>query len=441
MKQQQKRSKVNLRSVERKRYVAKELSYENGKHMISYMFILLKGRAFEVEDTSFTAFFMSKDILNLSIETKQKTYARIIVPFLNYILIDSLDRINDISELTWELANKFVTEYAAGEFDESRKVDGKPERRSPDTIEKCEFALTKFIKWLCYGRKHGIKMKHFERSRFGGNKTIFEVIKDKKESRKKLKNLSPYLVAQFIDVALEHDPMIALGISLQAFVGMRVGEICQMAEHRFVWTCNSWDFITDKTLLEELALHDGPASNLSAYINLEQEYVLRSDGKRAGGIKIHRKQPVFEPFLPIIRHSYYEHTKMLKAKGINNKYNALFINRDGAALLTASYLKRFDKVANLLYTRMSNLSKHNKLAAEALGLLKDAPLLTHSLRYFYTNQIGLYVTTPHLLAYYRGDRTLTAAMRYLERNPKIREFIQNVQDSFGDSYKQLTGQL
>lgn len=414
-----------------KRYISKEVSYENGKHMLSYMFILLKGKSFEVEDTPFSRFFMSKDIINLSIETKKKTYARMIVPFLNYILIDSSEKIDTINDLTLELANKFVTDYASG------IIDGSGERRAPNTIEKCELVLTKFIKWLCYPKDAGFKMKYIKRSIFEDTKSIFRVHKLQKEKRKRLEDLTPYLVKELISVALEHDPMLALGITLQAFVGMRVGDICQMVDHRFVWICTSWDFITDKYLLEELALATGPASTMSAYINLEQNYVLRSDGVRTSGIKTHRKQPIFEPFLPIIRNIYLKHVQMLKTKGINNKYNALFINEHGGAMTIQTYLQRFDKLCNKLFERMIELAPYNVLASEALRLLELAPLGTHSLRYFYTNQIGSYVPTPHMLAYYRGDKNINSALTYLKNNKNTRRFIQDVQDSFGESYRQL----
>lgn len=422
-------------SEHKKRYISKEISYDNGKHMLSYMFILLKGKSFEVEDTPFSMFFMSKDILNLSIETKYKTYARMIVPFLNYVLIDSPEKVDDISDLTLELASKFVTDYASGEIDRAKKDLDEPEIRAPGSIDKCEFVLTKFIKWLCYSKE--VKMKYIKRSIFDGNKSIFSVYKPPKEKRKRLEELTPYLVTELISVALEHDPMLALGITLQAFVGMRAGDICQMADHRFVWICTSWDFIADKELLGEIAASTGPASTMSAYINLEQEYVLRSDGVRAGGIKIHRRQPIFELFLPIVRSMYFKHIKMLEGKNINNKYNALFINEHGAAMTTQTYLQHFEKICEVFLERMSALAPYDKLAAEALMLLELAPLGTHSLRYFYTNQISLFVHTPHLLAYYRGDRNINSAVNYLRNNTKTRAFIQHVQDGFLDDYNKL----
>lgn len=429
--------KVRTLSTTKKRYISKELSYDNGKHMISHMFILLKGNTFEVEDTPFSRFFMSKDIINLSIETKYKTYARIITPFLNYVLIDSPDKIDDISELTYELGRKFMEDYATGELERIKKRLDEPEYRSPGSITKCELALTRFIKWLCYSRDAGIKMKYIKRSIFDGNKSIFGVYAPPKEERKRLGILTPYLVTELISVAQEHDPMIALGITLQAFVGLRAGDICQMADHRFVWICSSWDFITDEELLKEIKEYIGTERTMNAYINFEQEYVLRRDGIRTSGIKIHRKQPIFEPFLSIIRNVYMQHMEMLKDMGINNKYNAIFVNEYGTAMQEGTYLNRFEKVCNLLLERLTRLAPYNELAGEALSLLQLAPLGTHSLRYFYTNQIGRYIPTVHMLAYYRGDRSLSSAMTYLALNPSTTKFIRDIQDGFEDDYKKI----
>lgn len=423
--------------VSRKHYVYQELSIDDGKYMRSYAAILLKGRPFEAQRTPFTKFFMSKEIINLSIETKKKTYARIIVPFLNYVLIDSPEKVDNIEDLTLELANKFISDYASGLLDDKRRPNEPPERRHPDTIDKCENALSRFLKWLCFTRNHGIKMKYIKRSMFDEQGSIFVVEKLPKESRLRLENLTPYLVTELISVALEHDPMLAFGITLQAFVGIRAGDVCQMAGHRFVWICTSWDFITDKELLEEIKACKTSAGALSAYINLEQEYVLRSDGVRAGGIKIHRKQPIFEPFLPIIKNAYSKHMKLLSEKGINNRYNALFIDEYGRAMETRDYLKRFKVLCRKLTERLQELEGYNPNVSEALRLIEEATLGTHSLRYFYTNQIGQYVDTPHLLAYYRGDRTLTAALNYLSINPRTRKFVQDIQDSFGESYERL----
>lgn len=412
-----------------KRFVAKELTYDNGEILYSHIFILLKGKPFEVEDTIYTKFFRDKSIINLSIETKRKTYARCIVPFLNYIFFESENKISNIGDLTLELCNNYLNDYSDG-------ILGKvKERKAGETVDKHEVVLTSFIKWLCI--KSGVKMKNFKRSIFNDGKSIFTVSKSKKKKRRRLEDLTFFMVTELIKTAQEYDRMLAFAIGLQAFAGLRAGDICQMTFDRINFSELSWDSVIDEDMKKEIHSEIPKMETLSAYIDLQEEYILRSDGLRTSGIKIHRIQPIFEGYLPIIKQLYFQHKKFLKQKNINNKYNAMFVNNRGTAMTLDSYLRRFDNLIYRLIERINMLSAYNKDALQAKLLLESAPLKSHSLRYFYTNSLGPFITNPHQLAMYRGDRNINSALTYLRNSNFTKSYIKEIQDSFAKVYEDI----
>lgn len=413
------------------RYKKKEVTYHDGKTIRSHVFIIRKGRLFHIEDTPYSAFFFTRKIINLEIETKLQTYARFIVPFLNYIFIDADSRISTISELTPQLANEFMDKFAYG------YIGTYTDTKAKSTVKIAERSLTTFLKWLYYNQDKNLKLKYFKRDMFK-HMSVFTIQQPpNKPKRKRLQDLSAYTVFQLIKIAEEHDPMMAFPITLQAFCGLRRGDICQLKSERFSWVCGSWDFIQDKSLLDEVKTSS--ITPISAYIELEAKEQMRRDATRTSGIKILRRHPIHEGLLPIVKDMYDRHIILLNEKGITNRYDAIIIDNWNHAMTGQTYGKRLDKLVVLLTKRLEVLSQHNKDALEAYLLVQKAPLKSHSLRYFFTNLIGSYVRTPNLLMLYRGDSNINSALGYLARTSTTREEIRAIQDSFIESFKEFFG--
>lgn len=411
------------------RYKTELITYNDGKDQYSYVLIVKKGDLFSIEDTLYSEFFFSKYAINKSIFTKEKTYARHIVPFLNYIFIDSPNRIENISELTPKLASEYVANYSRG------YIKMKNEPKAPLTVKDCMRVLTVFLKWL-FERK-GKPLRHFSKDMFTDNNLFIINLPKEKRKRPRLEDLTSYGVLQLIKVAEEHDPMMAFPITLQAFVGLRAGDVCQISDDRFTWTASTWDFVKDKELLKELEQSSCKPTPINAFIQLEVEAQLRSDNVITSGIKRHRLQPIHEGLIPIIKDMYNRHIVLLREAGINNRYGALLVNKWDKAMTSQNYYTRFEKIVLRLLDRLSVLSQYDVRALELYQLMCKNKLTSHTLRYYYSNLIATHVSNPNLIAYYRGDKSIVAVLVYLARTSTTRAEIKAIQDSLLESYTEI----
>lgn len=367
-----------------------------------------------VEITGYNRFFVKNPMLNNEISTRW-SYAKFITMFLNYIFFDREDikrdvekntikNLDKIENLTVDDGNKFLDDYKNGEV-------GSKYKKQRATIIKAEIKLTTFYYFLA----GTYEMKNIKKSQFsfktpkviyseGRNKekkilkSLFSIIYPEIGERPRLENLSLFALSEFLSLAVDHKPMIALAIGMQAFMGLRTGEACNASYYNIKAT---YMFDTLKGFS----------------VNLKQKPILRGDGVNVGNIKtpgIAYVHPAFITYFELLYEHHRTYIKDVFKK--ENKYGAIFMNRDGAALTHESYESQFNELVELLIDRLN--STGNAMAIEEAKMMLEYKFTTHTLRYFFTNFVAMLPSTNIFeLANLRRDRSLKSAFDYIRKNP------------------------
>lgn len=431
---------IILQKRSKYRYTQRMIPIVFGDEAIKwYNCILLEDKeTLETYVSEFSNFFVSKDIINLSIKTKMNNYCTVIIMFLNYIFFDMDEPINSISDIDIEIGESFLASYSQGHI-------GRTTLKSDESIIRVANSLTYFYYWLYSCRDKRTKKKKYKFKYLSQDMFTYTIFKQKVKNangvnnfieRKKLdciftynlygvitsKKLdipTEYLIYSLIDIAEQYDPMLAFPIAIGAFAGLRQGEICQICKgniYRSVFLGYSDAF----------------------YIDLQKVRMLRSDGVLTGSIKRKRVQLVYNSFLPYIDKLYKQHISYLKQEGYyNNKYGALIIDTNGKAMTTSAFRKRFIKLTQRLIERFYKLPDDLN-AIMTLDLLTRYRMTPHCLRYFFTQYIKNSGEDAHGIASFRGDLNLNSALTYLQNCPKNVEQIKKLQDSFIESYCKYT---
>ncbi|MGH0830077.1 site-specific integrase [Bacillus pretiosus] len=215
------------------------------------------------------------------------------------------------------------------------------------------------------------------------------------------------LVYEFIEEAEKSD--IALGVCFQFLAGLRIGEVVN--------------------LTKESIYENGLRGNGGFWIVVEDnQKKLFSHLRNKGDVQVKRPREVFVLSDKKLEEIYYEHLKRLnhleKIKGIKNEH-ALFVSRkSGLPLSGANYAMKFAQVKERFLERLRINRRYKDLE-----FLESLPWSTHIGRGTYTNfliDIGLSIGE---IANLRGDKTLNATLRYIERRTalqKVQRTIENL---------------
>lgn len=415
------------------RYVLREYTLIKNENVKWYIFFLLENEeTLEVKISEYTDFFYEKELMNKSINTKKNNYGNIVLMFLNYVFFDRDTPIESIRNITEEIGTEFLNLYTYGGI-------GGTITKSNGTILKARSSLTSFYYWLnskrrynlkyivpsmfisvtrSYKRTNNVDINHLERTTI---KPIFKVELPNSTSNQRLEKPSEFLAYNLIKIAKQYDAMMAFPIALEAFSGMRRGEVCQMAQQRIIITAPY-------------------GRSINFVIDLRHELMLRDDGRRTGEIKRPRIQLVYEAFLPNLDELYRDHKFILHQQGYdNNKFGALIIGNNGKAMSTDRYAERFNNLVCRLTKRVMEMANQNHYQASLdINLLLNYKMTPHSLRFFFTQYVARRENT-HTLAMYRGDLNLNTALTYLKDSAYKTDYIHKIQNSFIESYYELTG--
>lgn len=380
--------------------------------------------------------FLLEDKLNKELNTRLG-YAKFICMFLNYIFFDrgSINKsvesnyrsnLDNIINLTIEDGNLFLDDYKNGRAGNK----GTKTRRS---VEICVQKLTTFCHFLFLNKE----MKYFKQKNFKivekiimirGQRTPINQYKNPFKvhyppngpGRTKMEYISFYALAEFMDLAFEFYPMIALAIAIQAFTGLRIGEVC-----------NVTFFNTNIIYIN----NDTSLGLLSWSVDLTGKPQLRSDGVNVGEIKSHGIAMVHPNFADFFGLVWEEHKRYLNnVFKKRNKFGALFMNQRGDALTDDSYAGYFAILVSKLIERLSRSG--NATAVEESKQILAVGLTPHTLRYFFTQYIAsLEGANIFDVAMYRRDRTFQAAMTYIRNNPYLID--RRIKDIQNKSMKKL----
>ena len=194
-------------------------------------------------------------------------------------------------------------------------------------------------------------------------------------------------------------PEIVFAICLQAYAGLRPGEVCNVRQE-----CSPLGRGLTITAIE------GAVKMVE--IDLSAEHVLRSDGVRCGGIKKERRQRVYNAFLPAFCKAYELHKKFIK-DGYEQDYCPMFVGSWGMAMTYFDYRSKFQRLITE-YVRPSLLSHEDPECRLYGQLLYERKLGPHALRHWYSVQLALMGEDIAGLQYWRGDSSPESALLYLQ---------------------------
>ena len=324
---------------------------------------------------------------------------------LNYVLINHYAefRIDHVFNVSREALECFFRDYAAEQLPSGMF-------RGEQSVEKCVYTVTVFFRKL--------------RRRFGGHVLLDEadLISEKtiynkygKPSKKRVpafqvkgipkrgepfRELPTKAFMILLNLAFRYAPDIAFALCLQAFSGLRAGEVCNVRQEGSPMG-NGLIFTQIEDRITKIE------------INLLQELPMRSDGVICGKIKKERTQCVYPPFIEAFVAAYDHHKRFLSARVFETEYCPMFINHKGLAMTYDDYARRFTALVENHFRAV--LLECDDPECRIYGqLLYENHLTLHALRHWFSVQLVLRGEDIAQIQYWRGDKNPESAFTYLQ---------------------------
>lgn len=320
-----------------------------------------------------------------------------IVRFLNFIYFNLSNKVIDsIENLTFELGVEFINQRA--------------QSCCQEVVNQYELILTHFYFFLA--KKQiliHIKTTDFIWGESDKGLRIQSAFQGKSQNAiyspsEKLHHLEWEVIFPFIQVALENEPDIALGIYFQFFGGLRLSEVLSIEYN-------------DISLI-------GPNGENGMKIRLSKKD-LRPDIKSGciNKTKKPRKQ-IIKSIHDVLPKLYKMHKKRFKRKGCS----AVFIDKRGNTMTDVTYRRRFNRVKKLFIKKLSE-SENVEMKAYALTL-QCYNWSTHIGRGVFSNISAEVASNAVELASVRGDKDLKSALPYITDTSKIANKMVEVMEGF-----------
>jgi integrase len=203
-----------------------------------------------------------------------------------------------------------------------------------------------------------------------------------------------------LNLAFRYAPDIVFAICLQAFAGLRPGEVCNVRQE-------------SSPLGGGIVLTRIGNDVRKIEIDITREVPLRSDGVEIGDIKVERVQCVYPPFMDAFILAYDFHCKHMASRPFEPEYCPMFVNNRGKAMTYTDYSRRFDALVTKRF-RPALLESDDPECKLYGQLLYENDLTPHALRHWFTVQLVLHGEDIAQIQYWRGDRTPESAFIYLQ---------------------------
>lgn len=398
------------------RYAVYEHKLVGPEEMIySRSFIVIKNRYDVIirftRFHNFVGAYENKVFRPLTSDVKAKMHY--ICMMLNYVLIDHYDvyKVDHVFKVTKEMLTCFFMDYAL-----EKKADGG--YRGSQSIEKCVHAVTLFYKKLIHKYGGYVALKKDElyvesqiftrRGRMIKKQVPAFQIRGIQEKQEIFRDIPTKVFQILMNLAIRYAPDISFAIGLQAFAGLRPGEVCNVRQER-----------SAKGAGIIMTLRDGKL--IKAEIDLTREYAMRSDGVICGRIKKERKQCVYPPFLEAFQTLYEYHKKFLALHEFEDVFSPMFVNKKGMAMTYDDYYARFQRLIEVKLRPL--LLNHSDPECRIYGqMLCENRLGPHALRHWFSVQLALRGEDVAQLQFWRGDKNPESAFGYLQnKGDLIRE--------------------
>ena len=351
---------------------------------------------------------------------------------LNYVLIENYDRfrIDHVFKINREVLECFFRDYAM-----EKLPNGK--YRGEQSIEKCVYAVTAFFRKLRWRFGNHVVLKNDDLfnektvySKYGKSKIkklpVFQV-RGIRKTGEAFRELPTKAFKILLSLAFRYAPDIAFAICLQAFAGLRAGEVCNVRQE------------------------GAPAGNgiiftrvgyrtVKIEIDLTRELMMRSDGVVCGRIKKERVQCIYSPFLEAFAAAYEHHKRFLSTRNYELDYCPMFINNHGMAMTYGDYARRF-KVLIDNHFRAVLLECDDPECRIYGQLLYENSLTLHALRHWFSVQLTLRGEDIAQIQYWRGDKNPESAFVYLQNKGDLVRELESANEFLAEILMEEGGKL
>ena len=347
------------------------------------------------------------------IRTRSKQELGYICDALNYIFFNkkSVNKVASTARVTLEIIIDYFENYRTEPMDNGRF-------RGQQSVDKCVWAVSHFFAnvSLAAGTISAIEptelfIEKYEKANKESRKLAmkFTPIYQQKALQKRekltLRDIPISAMEILWDVCRVYCPEIYFIVVAQCTAGLRPSEALNMRREDSLWGRGL-----------SITMHGSTIKEIE--IDLEQELMLRSDGKSVGRIKRERKQKVYPAFISLFNHAYEFHKHYLQGRRYETEFAPMFINRDGKAMAYKSYLQKFQSlVRNYLRPRLLESEKPElHVLAHRLATENLSP---HALRHFFTVLLVMRGEDIAQIQHFRGDKNPESALDYLQNKGEL----------------------
>ena len=338
---------------------------------------------------------------------------------LNYTLIEHGEEfgIRHVFQITKEMLEQFFYAYAL-----EIKADGKHKGQS--SIEVCVATVTGFMANLSW--KYGGFVK-VTRNELYKEKVIFDKRGKKKtiripdfqivgvsEVKHIFRDIPTKAFEIMIPLAFRYARNIAFALCVQAFAGLRPGEVCNVRQENSP--------LGPGIKITEIA---GRVTRIE--IDITREMSLRSDGVKVGDIKKERTQCVYPIFLDAFMKAYELHKLWLSNVLTESEFSPMFVNSYGMAMTYKNYKEAFDRFINNHFRKALIESDDPELRLYG-QLLYENTLSPHALRHWFTVQLVLRGEDIGNLQFWRGDKSPQSSFTYLQNKGDLNRQLEDAND-------------
>lgn len=330
----------------------------------------------------------------------QKKHTLNTVKFLNYVLFNRHSiKVHAMSDLNFAHVNKYLNSLTA-------------EGQSRGSVKDSERTLTHFYLWLIDKGVSSLDRNRFIKKENQHGKSYYESpfqVVYPEHSPPNVEHSFPIrYIPLLIEIAILVARPIALGIYIQLFGGLRVGEVVNLKRTQLKRRIANGDFLFEV-----------------------KDQNFRTDLKDSSGSS-HVKRPRNQRVLQIREWGESLFNDHIELFGAGSKTNALFVNRDGKAMSGRSYRQYFDKLKRYFIEYLKTYGdSDDKLIAHHLSMMSWS---THIGRGTFTNMLAEVAENPYDIAFPRGDKSLLSSLSYISRTERLRKKLEDKFHSMHETY-------
>lgn len=355
--------------------------------------------------------------------------------FLTYALFKHYSRYKAkrITDIPFQSAMDYLNKY-------SKTKNSKGDYPSRQSVEKERYAISHFMKNLKekrsdYDEHYYVKKVLVESTnvnKWVGKKRGRAVWEYEipatylgNSSKGLLRDIPQKAIPILLRILKREEPELVLAVLLQLCAGIREGEIVNIRRANSIYP-NGIRYVKEN------------GKFISFEVDLTKEYVLRSDGKKIGKIKIKRKQSVYPIFLEVIQEAYEEHLKMINEKYLEPEA-PLFVNSSintktgkRMAISKQSYCKKIVNIMREIV--LPELLRSDDIELKVFGMmLNESNWGLHAFRHWFTVQLVLNGEDINGIAFWRGDSSLETAFTYLQNKGEIMRLYEKASEEVGNN--------